>query len=297
MSERQRAIWALLLCMLFWGSAAVFLRTLALALTPENSLALRYAILSAINGAGLVFFGTWRIAREDWGRFALAGLAGMGGYNWFVNAGFALVPAGLGTIVTMIEPLMIAVLAWMLLGEKLTHYIFAGMAVAGIGTVVLFWNDLADIEKSTVPARGILFLLICCICWAVYTIIVKPLLLKYGSFTVTAFTMLIAAPILIGAGNEPLLSLAQKLNVRQWAELLFLVIPNGVLGVLLWNYGSHRLSGAATGSFLYLVPVIAVVCGALVLDEQVTLNIVAGGALMLAGVAVAQFGPAIFMRR
>jgi drug/metabolite transporter (DMT)-like permease len=296
-SLKTRAILALLLTMVFWGSAAVFMRTLALALTPENSLALRYVILSAINVIGLIYLGTWRIPRTDWPRFLVAGLAGMAGYNWFVNAGFALVPAGLGTIITMVEPLMIALLAALLLGERLNRFIFIGVAIATLGAIVLFWEDLTTTQASSVPPLGILYLMICCLCWAIYTIVAKPLLDRYDSFTVTAITMLIAAPPLIGAANEPLTVLAARLDLRQWAELIYLVLASGIGGTLLWNYGSKHLSGTTAGTFLYLIPVVAVASGALVLAEPVTIFIVLGGLLMLAGVAAAQFGPSLFSRR
>ena len=125
----------------------------------------------------------------------------------------------------------------------------------------------------------------------------KPLLQRYDSFTVTAVTMIIAAPPLIAAANAPLWNLALTLDARQWAEVAYLVIPNGLLGTLLWNYGTKHMSGAATGMFLYLIPVVAVICGALILNEAVTVNIVLGGLLMLAGVAFAQFGPDLLRRR
>ena len=165
---KTRAILALLLTMFLWGSSAVFMRTLALSLSPENSLAVRYVLLSVINVAGLVWLGTWRIPMKDWPRFLLAGVVGMAGYNWFVNSGCALVPAGIGTIVTMIEPLMIAVLAAAFLGEKLNRYIFIGVAMAIIGSVVLFWTGLTSSSPSAVPLRGVIYLLICCIGWAIH---------------------------------------------------------------------------------------------------------------------------------
>ena len=43
------------------------------------------------------------------------------------------------------------------------------------------------------------------------------------------------------------------------------------------------------GAFLYLVPVIAVIAGAIVLEEEITGSVVAGGAMILAGVAIAEF--------
>lgn len=295
-SIKTRAILALILAMLFWGCAAVFMRTLALALSAENSIALRYVLLSVINLGGLLWLGTWRIPRADWPRFLIAGLAGMAGYNWFVNAGFELVPAGVGTLVTMIEPLMIALLAAMALGEKLTRWVLLGVALAIAGSVVLFWPDLTAEAQHPVSGRGIFYLFLCCIGWAIYTIVTKPLLDRHDSFTVTAVTMLIAAPVMIGAASEPLTELANRLDLRQWFEVAYLVLASGLGGTMLWNYGAKNLSSTAAGTFLYLIPVIAVASGALMLDEQVTIYVIAGGLLMLAGVAAAQFGPALMGR-
>jgi drug/metabolite transporter (DMT)-like permease len=296
-STKTRAIAALTLAMLLWGCSAVFMRTLALSLSPENSLAMRYLLLSIINVTGLLWLGTWRIPRSDWPRFLVAGVIGMAGYNWFVNAGFELVPAGVGTLVTMVEPLMIAILAAMLLGEKLTRYVFLGVVLAIAGSVVLFWPDLTAASPQSVSARGLLYLLICCVGWAVYTIVTKPLLDRYDSFTVAATTMLIAAPILVGAASEPLPALAARLDLRQWLEVAYLVVAAGIGGTMLWNYGAKHLSSTAAGTFLYLIPVIAVAAGALVLAEPVTVHVVAGGILMLSGVAAAQFGPRLLARR
>lgn len=296
-SIKTRAIAALLLTMLAWGSSSVFMRTLALSLTPENSLAIRYVVLSVISLAGLLYLGTWRIPLRDWPRFLIAGIIGMAGYNWFVNAGFALVPAGMGTLVTMVEPLMIAVLAAMLLGERLTRYVLLGIAMAIAGSLLLFWPDLTSEGPAAVPPLGLLYLFLCCLGWAVYTIATKPLLSSYSSFTVTAVTMLIAAPIMIGMANEPLPELAAKLSLRQWGEVFYLVLASGIGGTMMWNYGAKHLSSSVAGTFLYLIPVVAVAAGAVVLGEKVTLHILAGGLVMLMGVAAAQFGPAMAARR
>lgn len=296
-STKSRAIIALILAMLFWGCSSVFMRTLALALSHENSLAVRYLCLTLINVAALGWLGTWRIPRADWPRFLVAGVAGMAGYNWFVNAGFELVPAGVGTLVTMIEPLMIAILAALLLGEKLTRWVLLGVVMAISGAAVLFWPDLRAEAPRAVSPLGILYLFLCCIGWAIYTIATKPLLDRHDSFTVTAITMLIAAPLMIGAASEPLPALFARLDPRQWAEVAYLVLITGLGGTMLWNYGTKHLSSTVAGTFLYLIPVVAVAAGALMLGEAVTIHVLAGGLLMLAGVAAAQFGPALMARR
>lgn len=296
-NTRTRAIAALILAMLMWGCSAVFMRTLALSLSSENSLAMRYLVLTAVNIAGLLWLGTWRIPKEDWLRFLIAGVIGMAGYNWFVNAGYQLVPAGIGTLITTVEPLMIAILAAVLLGEKLTRFVLLGVVIAVAGSVVLFWPDLTSATPSTISARGLVYLVLCCLGWAVYTIVTKPLLARHDSFTVTAVTMLIAAPLMIGAATEPLPALAAKLDFRQWLEVGYLVFVAGIAGTMLWNYGARHLSSSAAGTFLYLIPVVGVAAGALALGEPVTVYVVAGGLLILAGVAAAQFGPSLFARR
>lgn len=296
-NTRTRAIAALILAMLMWGCSAVFMRTLALSLSSENSLAMRYLVLTAVNIAGLLWLGTWRIPKEDWLRFLIAGVIGMAGYNWFVNAGYQLVPAGIGTLITTVEPLMIAILAAVLLGEKLTRFVLLGVVIAVAGSVVLFWPDLTSATPSTISARGLVYLVLCCLGWAVYTIVTKPLLARHDSFTVTAVTMLIAAPLMIGAATEPLPALAAKLDLRQWLEVGYLVFVAGIAGTMLWNYGARHLSSSAAGTFLYLIPVVGVAAGALALGEPVTVYVVTGGLLILAGVAAAQFGPSLFARR
>lgn len=295
-NHKTSAILALTAAMLVWGCSAVFMRTLALSLSSENSLAVRYLLITAVSIAGLAWLGTWRIPRRDWLRFLVAGTAGMAGYNWFVNAGFELVPAGVGTLVTMVEPLMIAILAAVLLGEKLTRYVLAGVAIALAGALVLFWPDLTATSPEAVSPRGIVYLLLCCLGWAIYTIATKPLLERHGSFTVTAMTMLIAAPIMLGAASEPLPELVMRLDLRQWLEVCFLVFATGLGGTMLWNYGVAHMSSSAAGAFLYLIPVVAVAAGALILDEKVTVYVMAGGIIMLAGVAAAQFGPLLTRR-
>jgi drug/metabolite transporter (DMT)-like permease len=294
-ANHAKAVFALSVTMLIWGSAAAVMRNMALDLSAENAIALRYLLLAAIFIPALTMIKDgWHIRREDWPRLLISSFIGMLGYNWFVNEGFARVAAGLGTVITMVEPIIIALLAWLALRESLSKGILVGMAISALGAVVLFWPDLSHATSNPVDLRGVLYLMAACTCWAIYTIAAKPLLAPYGSFKITAWTMLLSAPVLIFLANKPITTLLFELTSSQWLQLVYLVVPNSLMGTLLWNYGSQHLSGALTGSFLYLIPVIGVAAGWLLLSEPVTYNLVVGGLIMLSGVALAQFGPAIF---
>ncbi len=287
MEHRARAVVALLTTMLIWGTSAVFMRTTALALAPENALALRYGLLVLLVVPGLLITGAWRIAQEHWLRLVLTG-AGMFGSAWFAIQGFARVAAGLGTIVSMVEPIIIAVLFWAILREALSARIWAGLFVSMIGAAVLFWPDITASTANPVDPLGILYLLAAPTSWAIYTIGAKPLLSHYSAFAITGWSMLLSAPLILLMASKPYAELISTVTPRTWAELAFLAAFNSLLGAVLWSYGTRHLPGAVVGSFLYLLPVIAVTAGFLILGEPITPWLVAGGAIMLSGVAIAQ---------
>lgn len=288
-AQRTRAVAALLTTMFIWGSSAVFLRTTALALAPENALALRYIVMVLLVGIGLVVTGQWRIARRDWPRFTATAL-GMFGSSWFSMQGFARVAAGLGTVIMMVEPIIIAILAYVVLREPLSKRIWLGLAISVVGAVVLFLPDLSASAKQPVDRMGVAALLCACTGWGVYTIGAKPLLSRYSGFTITAWSMLISAPLVLLMASKPYAELLRNTPATSWLEILYLALFNSILGSVLWNYGTRHLPGASVGSFLYLIPVIAVVAGFLWLGEPITFYLVAGGIIALVGVAIAQSG-------
>ena len=102
--------------------------------------------------------------------------------------------------------------------------------------------------------------------------------------------MLLSAPLILFMARTPYVELFRTTAPRTWVELIYLAAFNSLLGAVLWNYGTKHLPGAAAGSFLYLLPVIAIGAGYLILGEPITPWLVAGGAIMLVGVALAQSG-------
>lgn len=288
---------ALFLTMFFWGSAGTFVRSLALSIEPENSLAIRYAVLTVINIAGLLIAGDWRIARADIPRFLFAGLVGMAGYNLFFNYGLAEVEAGVAGVIGAAGPLVIALGAWLVWRERLTLHFLIGVGLALLGALALFWNDLIAVTGSRISLYGAALVFLSVVCWAIYTIACRPLFARYSAFAVTAWTMIIAAPPIVANASAPLLEVTVGLDARQLAELIYLTFANGLLATCLWNYGNAKLGNAHAGAFLYLIPVIAVASGAVFLGETITPAIIIGGALTLAGVAIAQIGPTLRSRR
>jgi drug/metabolite transporter (DMT)-like permease len=73
--------------------------------------------------------------------------------------------------------------------------------------------------------------------------------------------------------------------------IAFLAVFGTVVSLFLWNYGARHVSSASAGAFIYSLPLISVLSAVVILGERITLPIIIGGALILTGVAIAQFVP------
>lgn len=281
---------ALLFTMLIWGVTPVFLRSLSVGLGPADAMVIRYVPVALISLAILLATGGWRIARADWPRLLLISLLGLFGYSIASVYGFASVPAGIGGLIYATQPLFIALLAAILVGERLTLQVGAGFGLALLGTGLLFWDDLAAGGAQGSYVTGMLLLVFACFIWGFYSVPAKALVLRYGTLTTTAASLIIATLPMLALVSPKTIETLETMTLRHWAELGFLACCSTFLAMFSWTYATSRLPAATTGAFLYLIPVIAVLAGVLILGEALTLNMVLGGLLIIAGVAIAQFG-------
>jgi len=289
-SRETKAAVALLFTMCVWGLAPVFVRILSVELKPANALVIRYPIVALIFAGLLAFGGGRRIARRDWPRIILASLIGILGYNIGSVYGFELAPASIGGLIIGTQPLLIVLLAALIGREPLSPGAILGMIVAFSGTVVLFWNELSFSSDNFDIVWGGLLIFLSGGAWAVYVVTAKPLIVKYGPVAVSGLSIVIATiPMLLLASPETFATIG-RMTAAQWAAMIFLIVVSTFIASITWNYGAGRLSAAATGAFLYLVPVLAVFAGVAFLDETISPSILSGGILILAGVALTQFG-------
>ena len=288
----SRALLALFFTVAVWGLGPVFIRTLSVDLGPADHLVIRYSLVSFIYLVGLAAMGGWRIERADWPRLLVVSFIGMLGYNIGSAFGFARVSAGIGSLIIGTQPLLIALLASLVARERLTGTAAIGLAMAFAGTALLVWNDIGFAGNSASFLTGCALVFLSGVAWAVYVVASKPLIRKYGSYSVTAISIALAAAAMLAlwAGPATLATVA-AMTAANWRDMAYMVVPSTLIATITWNYGASRLPAAASGAFLYLVPIIGVFAGAMLLDETITPGMMAGGALILAGVGIAQFGP------
>jgi drug/metabolite transporter (DMT)-like permease len=290
------AINAMVFTMLIWGIAPAFIRSLSVELGAADAFVIRYSLVGIGYAIGLLATGLPRISPQDWPRLLFVSLVGILGYNLGSVYGFELLPAGIGGIIIGTQPLLIVLIAALLSQTVPSAAAIGGLLLAFAGTALLFWKDLVFSDNSRELMLGAVYIFLSGIAWALYVVLARPLILKYGSFRTTALTILIATlPLPAFASMSTFISLSD-MSARSWGEMFYLVVLAGLCATVAWNFAAARLSSVLIGAFLYLVPVISVISGAVILGERVTLSMAAGGALILTGVAVAQISQRLTAR-
>jgi drug/metabolite transporter (DMT)-like permease len=283
------ALLAMLFTMAVWGFSPVFIRSLSVGLGPADALVIRYAIATTLFVIAMVLWLPPRIERRDWPRLALICVA-MFGYNLGSVYGLERIGAGVGGLIIGTQPLLIVLLAAGLGIERITSSILIGLGLALAGTVALFWSDFQGEIGSGVSKLGVLFVFLAGVSWAIYAVASRPLVGRYGAFQISALSIVGASIPMAALASPQTIDVVFAMTTRQWFEMLFMIVMGTLVSAATWNFAAVRMPPAVAGIFLYLIPVIAVAAGAAILGEEVSAHILVGGALILSGVAVAQYG-------
>lgn len=273
---------------IIWGTAFVSLKVLGEDLDAFQIVWYRFVPFIIAFG---VWMAVWKrpqlraISGKDWAWFAVLGALGVLGYHLPVNV--ALQPdtgvtAAAGAILVATTPLWALLTAVLSGQERLGPRRLTGsvIAFAGVVIVVLMGTGKADFG---VAARAS-FILVAAVLWSTYSVLARPLIARHGGMMTTgvAFTLgtLYLLPYGIATGIEPLTAL----DTRQWIWLAYLSILATVGGYIIWNQALVRRTASEVTAFIYLIPVVATLAGAIILSERVTLWFALGAVMVLYGV-------------
>jgi len=283
---KQSALFRLALLALIWGSSFLWIKLADRGFAPVEVTFARLALGAA------ALFPVVAARREAlprsaalWGQIALAALfANAIPYLLFAVAEQSVDSSTAG-IINATTPLWTVTLAVAVRHQRsVTARQCAGLAVGFAGTLLIFspWHS-----ASSVASVGGLECLAASISYAISYVYMDRYLARRGMspITLSACQLLVAAALLAvalplsGAG-------APQVSASSLASLVILgVLGTGVAYVL--NYQIITSEGATIAATVtYLLPVVAIVLGVVVLGETVTISVLAGIALVLAGVAL-----------
>ena len=226
--------------------------------------------------------------REDLARFAIAGLIGHSLHIGVVMWGINLSTAFSSSLVLTSGPLWtLLILAF--LGVTLRRRQLVGTLVAFAG-ILVFMSD-KFVRGFASGGWGDLMLLFAASLFALYTVIVRPLTDKYGPVAVLSYTLLFGAPPLVAISLPSFLATdLSALSAGVWAAFFYSVVVSSFLGWLGWTWINAVRGVARSAPLQYLMPPIAGLVAWLTLGEAFPPLKILGAAVVMVGVAWAQFG-------
>jgi drug/metabolite transporter (DMT)-like permease len=274
--------------LVMWASAFVGIRAVGDEVGAGALAFARLALAAVILGGALALRRPARPSRPDAIRLAACGALWPGAYFMLLNAAERHVDAGTASILVKLAPVLVAFGAAAMLREGLPLRLLAGSAIALAGVVVVGAGGRGD-------AVGVALGLGAAVAYAGGVLLQKPVLLRT--------TPLVAAAIGTAAGavlSAPFaLELARQLpdlSAGSVAWLVYLGIFPTAVAFTTWAYALTRTTAGRMTTFTYLVPPITIAISWWALSETPGPRALVGGAISLAGVALACLGVPRWLR-
>lgn len=257
MSNLVRAHLALFLVNALYGASHIVAKgVMPDYLTPSVFILLR------VTGASLLFwiikglFVREKVARKDLYRMALCGLFGVAINQLFFFEGLNLTSAINSGIIMTVNPILVVILSYFVLKEAFTLRRSFGILIGAGGAVLLTLTAGTGKGDSLL---GDLFIFINASSYAVYLVLVKPLMKKYAPLTVITWVftfglsyVLLYPPTLMELATTDF----QAIPLDKIGVIVFVIVGVTFLTYILTVYGLKYVSASVSSAYIYLQPVL-----------------------------------------
>jgi drug/metabolite transporter (DMT)-like permease len=278
------ALGAALVTVALWGSAFVAIRDAGRSLSPGSLTLGRLLVSLVVLGAAASIRREPLPGPRDLLSIAAFGVLFLGVYSVTLNAAEQRVDAGTAAMLINTGPILIAILAGVFLGEGFPRWLFAGCGVAFAGCVLI---GLGNTQASARAGFGIALLVLAACAYATAVVIQKPVLSRVSPLQVTLLGSLAATAVCLPFAPG-LVDELDDAGTTAVAWTVYLGLAPTALGFATWAYALRRMNAGRLASLAYLIPVVAILLGWALLGETPPWLAAMGGALCLAGVAVAR---------
>lgn len=224
-------------------------------------------------------------ARADWEAIAAGGLFLIGG----IGLGFLgqqFITAGVAAIIFSLSPIITAVLAWGLLpNERLTRRDYVGILLGFVGIAVVIRPDPSGLLDPELIGKALLF-------GGVVIVALGSVLVRRSESTMplpalTGWSMLVGGTIHVAFGyaiGESLRNI--EVTPIAVALVIYLSIVVGAIGLVLYLTLMGEVGVMKASLTTYLTPIVAILIGIILLNEQIHPTAVVGFGIIMAGFAV-----------
>lgn len=273
--------------MAVWGTTFVWTKLLIInGLSPAQIFTLRFIIAYVL----LTGFSLWR-GRHKWlsdnwrDELTMMALGLTGGSMYFLteNESLRFTTATNTSLIVCSCPLFaMLIIALFYKSERFSRQQALGSLLALIGMAAVVLNGHFVLHLSPL---GDTLAFSACICWALYTLLMKPVMGRYPAMFITRkvffYGILTILPYYIFVPDMPSLDVLMRPEVA--LNLLFLGSVASMLCYLTWSWCMKGLGAVICTNWVYVNPITTIIAAWLILDEQITVYFLIGSILIIAG--------------
>lgn len=225
-------------------------------LTPDAFIFLRAS--GALFLFSLIFlFNKERIDKKDWLRLAACGLFGVAANQLFFFHGLSLTSPINSAIIMTSNPIVVLILSAIVLNDSITKRKISGVVLGMAGAVLLIWLSRGE-KGGQSNSLGDLFILINSLSYAVYLVLVKPLMAKYKPITVITLVFMFGFLFVLPFGLPDILETKwDTFTSDTLLSITYVVVGVTFLAYLLSVFALRVVSPSVTSTYIYLQPVSA----------------------------------------
>ena len=287
-TRRDARVWlALVTVYLVWGSTFIALAIAVRDLPPYLAMALRHLV----GGSALLAFALMRTEREPgrdpigWAQIR-AGLV-FGGLLFVLGHGSLAwaqqtVPAGVAALLVGSIPIWMALIDRVAFGRRLPLSAYVGFAIGFGGLAILF----DPFGNGSVDRLGALVIVLSALAWAAGSLyargarLPRRLLVSAGLGSLCGGVLLAIVSVALGEVGEA------RFTTEGVLALAYLVVAGTFIGFSAYVWLLRAAPTSLVATYAYVNPVVAVILGALLLGEEITLQTLIAGAAVVGAVAL-----------
>lgn len=227
-----------------------------------------------------------RLRRKDILPMAGLGCFGIGAAQTAFTFGISLTSAASTGLVFTTAPVWGMLLGFVLGLERPGWKGVFGVGLCILGVGMVFYGGLSNEDDSLV---GDLVILLAAVCVGAYTVFSMPVLQRHSPLAVATYPTLFGGPVVLLL-SLPYLSEVEwgSLGAGPWAALLYSAILATAFAFAAWQRGISRIGANRVLVYQYLITLTGVTSGVIFFGEDLTLDKILGGAIILVGVYLAR---------
>ena len=290
LKPKHKAYIALATTSIIWGTTWVAMKFAIKSIPPMQLASFRQLI------AGSIFVIFFLIKKEpiptfqQFKKIALLAVLTFAMANGLSTWSMKYLTSGLGALIGALYPLSVVVMEYLFFkNNKINTTTIFGILLGICGIAFVFYDNAFGVHPKGY-LLGLLLAIIAMLSWSLSSILIAKKFIKINVYFSMGWQMLISS-ILLGVlsfFSEKTIALSAVPPPALLASI-YLIIAGSIVAIIAFVYSMKHLNPAIAVLYAYINPIVAMVTGAIILGEKITITIIIGSVITLIGVYLVNY--------